>query len=105
MSLLDSGPETITVYPATGPMSDDGSPSEGEPVTVSGCRIQPQGSSVGDSDGYQDATTYRVLRRSLPAGPWARVTWQGRDFTVVGEPSHYRGSARVSHDVAVIRRR
>lgn len=104
MSLLDTGPETITVYPA-GPMADDGSPTEGAPVTVDGCRIQPQSSTANDSDGYQDATTYRVMRRSLPAGPWARVTWQDRDYTVVGEPSHYRGSQRVSHDVAVIRRR
>jgi hypothetical protein len=104
MSLLDTGPETITVYPA-GPAGEDGSPTEGEPVIVRGCRIQPQTSSADDSDGYQDATTYRVLRRSLPAGPWARVRWNDRDYTVVGEPSHYRGSKRVAHDAAVIRRR
>lgn len=104
MSLLDGGRETITVYPVTG-MGADGSPAEGEPVTVEGCSIQPQSSLAGDSDGYQDATTYRVIRRSLPAGPWARVTWKGRDFTVVGEPHHYRGSTRVSHDAATIRRR
>ena len=103
MSLLDRGTETVVIYPA-GEMADDGTLPELAPVSVQ-CRVQPQSSSTGDSDGYQDATTYRVLGRSLPAGPWARVRWRDRDFTVVGEPSHYRGSSRVRHDVAVIRRR
>lgn len=103
MSLLDRGVETVTIYPA-GEMQPDGTLPELPPVTAR-CRIQPQSSSASDADGYQDATTYRMLGRSLPAGPWSRVRWRDRDFTVVAEPSRYRGSPRVAHDVAVIRRR
>lgn len=103
MSLLDRGTESVVIYPA-GEMQSDGTLPELAPVTVQ-CRVQPQGSTASDADGYQDTTTYRVLGRSLPAGPWARVRWRDRDFTIVGEPSHYRGSSRVRHDVALIRRR
>ncbi|MFE7106639.1 hypothetical protein ACFU98_35365 [Streptomyces sp. NPDC057575] len=103
MSLLDRGTEAVVIYPA-GEMQPDGTLPELAPVTAQ-CRVQPQSSSASDADGYQDTTTYRMLGRSLPAGPWARVSWRGQDFTVVGEPSHFRGSARVTHDVALIRRR
>lgn len=103
MSLLDRGTEEVVIYPA-GEMAPDGSLPELAPVTRM-CRVQPAGSSASDSDGYQDATTYRVLGRDFPAGPWARVHWRGRDFTVIGEPSRYVGSSRVQHDVATIRRR
>ncbi|WP_405944753.1 hypothetical protein [Streptomyces sp. NBC_00932] len=103
MSLLDRGTETLTIYPA-GEMLPDGTIPELPPIELR-ARVQPSSSSAEDADGYQDATTYRVLGRAFPAGPWARVHWQGRDWTVVGEPSRYTGSSRVTHDVAVIRRR
>ncbi|MGV9271325.1 hypothetical protein ACWDRR_42560 [Kitasatospora sp. NPDC003701] len=104
MSLLDNGPDTITVYPA-GPVRPDGTRGpEGTPVTVR-CRVQPSSSSEDATAGYLDQTLYRVLARTLPAGPWSRVTWRGRDWTVVAEPKRHSGSARTRHDTALIRRR
>ncbi|SDJ74535.1 hypothetical protein [Streptomyces indicus] len=104
MSLLDRGPETVVIYPA-GPVLPDGTRgAEGAPVAVR-CRVQPVTSTEQPEPGYLDTTVYRVIARTLPAGPWARVTWRGRTWTVVGEPAHRRGSARTRHDTATIRRR
>lgn len=104
MSLLDSAPETITVYPA-GPAQPDGSRGpEGAPVTVR-CRVQPSTSTTQPADGYTDLTIYRVIARRLPAGPWSRVHWDGRDWTVTEQPAAWRGSKRTAHDEATIRRR
>ncbi|MFJ5923856.1 hypothetical protein ACIQF6_14785 [Kitasatospora sp. NPDC092948] len=104
MSLLDDGPDTVTVHPA-GPVHPDGTRGpEGPPLTVR-CRVQPSTSEEAAQLGYVDVTVYRVLARELPAGPWSRVVWQDRDWTVVGEPKRHRGSARTRHDTALIRRR
>ncbi|GAA1160908.1 hypothetical protein F4556_005186 [Kitasatospora gansuensis] len=103
-SLLDRGPDTVTVYPA-GPVKPDGTRGpEGAPVTLK-CRVQPSTSQEAAELGYLDNTLYRVLARSLPAGPWSRLTWAGRDWLVVGEPKRHNGSARTRHDTALIRRR
>lgn len=104
MSLLDRGPDTITVYPAGATLPDGTRGPAGAPITVS-CRVQPSSTANDGDDGYADMTTYRVIARSLPAGPWDRVTWDGRDWTVVGQPQKWRGSARVTHHTAVIQRR
>lgn len=105
MSLLDRGQETITVYPA-GPAGPDGAPAgEGAPVTVR-CQIQPAQADESDlADGFTVGAAMRVIARRLPPGPWARVVWQGREWTVLGEPQQHRTSPRTSHDIAVIRRR
>jgi hypothetical protein len=67
--------------------------------------VQPGSSATDGTDGYADLTTYRIIARSLPAGPWARVRWDGRDWTVTGQPEKWRGAARTSHDTATILRR
>lgn len=104
MSLLDRGTETVTVYPA-GPTRPDGTRGPaGAPVTVR-CRVQPVNSDSPGAEGYTTVTTYRVLARELPAGPWDRVVWRGSDWTVTGQPEQYRGSRRTRHDTATIRRR
>lgn len=104
MSLLDRGPDSVTFYPA-GPTLPDGTRGPaGSPVTVR-CRVQPSSSAADGADGYADTDTYRVLGRSLPAGPWDRAVWSGRDWTVDAPPQQWRGSRRTSHDVLVLRRR
>lgn len=104
VSLLDRGPEEITIYPA-GPVLPDGTRGpEGAPVTMR-CRIQPVTSAEDAAPGYLTTTTYRVIARTLPAGPWARVIWRGESWTVAGEPARRRGSPRTRHDTATIRRR
>jgi hypothetical protein len=104
MSLLDSGPHVITVYPA-GPVKADGTRGPaGSPVSVR-CLLQPSTSDPDSADGYATDTTVRVIGRALPAGPWDRVSWDGADWTVVGQPEKWSASPRVAHTTALIRRR
>lgn len=106
MSLLDSGPDLVTVYPTL--EVDDGyggtRPGEGPPVTVR-AHVQPSDTDQDGAPGYLSGATYRVFSRTLPAGPWSRVDWAGETWTVVGEPQRFGGSARVAHMAATIRRR
>jgi len=104
VSLLDHGTETITIYPAGPPRPDGTRGPAGEPVTMR-CRVQPIASDSPGVEGYTTTTTYRILARELPAGPWDRVAWRGSDWTVTGQPEQYRGSRRTRHDTATIRRR
>lgn len=104
MSLLDRGTETMTAYPA-GPVLSDGTRGPAGAPVVFRCRAQPSASTVEPSDGYPVLVQYRLIARALPAGPWDRVVWQGRDWTVLEQPAQWRGSRRVRHDTAVIRRR
>ncbi len=107
MSLLDRGSEEVVFYPA-GPVRPDGNRGPaGAPVAVR-CRVQPAVSHLpgtGSRDGYADVSTYRVIGRSLPAGPWDRAVWAGQDWTVDAPPQRWRGSPRTTHDVLVLRRR
>ncbi|MFE3769933.1 MULTISPECIES: hypothetical protein [unclassified Streptomyces] len=104
MSLLDDGPEEIVIYPA-GPALPDGTRGpEGDPVTVR-CRVQPLASTEYPEGGYLVTTTYRVIARALPTGPWSRIVWRDQTWTIAGDPAHRRGSRRTQHDTAIIRRR
>ncbi|MFB7012902.1 MULTISPECIES: hypothetical protein [unclassified Streptomyces] len=87
---------------------DDGyggtKPGVGAPVTV-GCIVQPATSETDAVSGYAIEPVYRVIARRLPAGPWSRVEWDGDTWQVVDDPKRFRGSRRVAHDEALIRRR
>lgn len=107
MSLWTNPPHTALVYPVIA--VDDGyggtQPGEGEPVEVR-CLIQPR--SAGDPQnepGWFAEDVYEMAARSLPAGAWSRVTWNGEEYTVVGEPRRYGVSRRTAHDVAALKRR
>ncbi|MDT0267981.1 hypothetical protein RM844_17005 [Streptomyces sp. DSM 44915] len=106
MSLLDQGPELVTIYPTV--PSDDGyggtQPGPGEPVRVQ-ARVMPADTDEAGEAGYLSPTTYRVYARSLPAGPWSRVEWRGEVWSVVGEVEHFGGSRRIAFDAATIRKR
>ncbi|MFD7101930.1 hypothetical protein [Streptomyces celluloflavus] len=104
MSLLERGPDTVVFYPA-GPTNADGTRGPAGAAVAVRCRVQPAVSHNPSRDGYTDVATYRVLGRTLPAGPWDRAEWAGRDWTVDAPPQRWRGSARTSHDVLVLRRR
>lgn len=99
-------PHRITVYPTV--QVDDGyggtKPGPGAPVAVR-CIVQPAVSEMDAVSGYATEPVYRVIARRLPAGPWSRVEWDGGTWQVVGDPKHFSGSRRVTHDEALIRRR
>lgn len=107
MSLLDTGNETITVYPQERITDDRGNvlwrPST-TPVRVR-CRVQPVTTDEPAVAGQATETTYRVIARDAPLGPWARVEWDGRTWDVVGEPQRYSGSPATRHVDALIRMR
>ncbi len=106
MSLIDRGRERVVVYPLRD--ADDGyggtQPGTGDPVTVWASVRPATGDEAGET-GYLAGTDYRLTARSLPAGPWSRVDWDGAVWSVVGEPQRLRGARRVTYDTAVIRRR
>ncbi|MFF4607932.1 hypothetical protein ACFY12_34995 [Streptomyces sp. NPDC001339] len=105
--MLDTGPDTITVYPQEQTTDDRGNtvwrPSA-VPVVVR-CRVQPQDTDEPAVAGQATVATYRVIARDAPLGPWARVEWLGGVWDVVGEPRRYNGSPATRHIDALIRAR
>jgi hypothetical protein len=99
VSLLDLGPDVVTVYPEVESEDEYGNtvmvPSD-EGVSVRG-RWQPGTAEESAAEGQETSTTYRFLCRTFPAGPYARVTFDGSDWDVLGEPKHYRGSTLTGH--------
>lgn len=105
MSILDSGPHTIVVYPAV--VEDDGyggtQPGVGDPIEVR-AYCSPLAAEADSSDGYGTQQRFQVIARHLPSGPWARVDWGGEQYVMVEPPRRFGFSRRTAHDVAVIRR-
>lgn len=107
MSLLDTGNETVLVWPQVETTDPDGNPVRvpaDAPVTVRG-RVQPVSSADVIAAGQQTSTRYRFSSRTAPLGAWARVHWDGRDWDVDGEPLTSNGSRRTRHVVAILRAR
>ncbi|GAB7185927.1 hypothetical protein ATKI12_5758 [Kitasatospora sp. Ki12] len=106
MSLNDRGRERVVVHPVRD--EDDGyggtQPGTGAPVTVC-ASVRPATAEESADAGFTTETLYRLWSRSLPAGPWSRVEWDGAVWAVVGEVQHYRGNRRVTYDAAMIRKR
>lgn len=99
MSLLDHGPDAVQVYAEVTGVDGDNNPVRvpaGSPVTVYG-RMQPVSAGENAADGRQVATVYRFVTRSFPPGSGTRVSWDGRDWDVVGEPQRSGGSTATQH--------
>lgn len=112
MSLYSNPPHVVTVYPVV--QVDDGyggtMPGEGDPIDVRALvipRSVPEESTVEQNgrEGYLAETVFEVFARSLPAGAWSRIRFNGEDFTAVAEPRRYGVSRRTAHDAVTIRRR
>lgn len=109
MSLLDGGPEEVTVYPQVLATDDDGNPRLAAATEGVTCRasVQPRAVAVSE-DGQATSASYRLrLARGagVELGPHAEVEWRGERWAVVGEPRRYSGSPRTSRVVATIERR
>lgn len=107
MSLLDVGPDVVTVYAEVESTDDYGNrilgPAENG-VEVRG-RWQPSSSDESADLGQQTFTAYRFLCRTFPAGPYGRVVFDGSDWDVVGDPKRHRGSALTSHVTVFLKER
>ena len=109
MSLLDNGPQEVTVYPeAVDPVEDDYGNEIVEPsetgVVVRG-RWQASTAEEAADLGQQQDTVYRFISRTFPAGPYGRVTFEGDDWDILGAPRHRRGSPQTQHFTTYLKRR
>lgn len=107
MSLLDTGNETALVWPEVDDTDPDGNPIKvpaADPVPVQ-CRVQPVSSDDVVAAGQQTVARYRLITRSAPLGPWARVRWSDRDWDIDGEPLWSNGSKRTRHVAAILKAR
>lgn len=107
LSLLDLGPELITVYPSVWAQDEDGNfgwrpGSTGHTVRA---HVQPISSTEPVVNGQQVTTLVRVIARRVPAGPWDRVDWDGRIWDVLGEPEQHGDSPATRHNSALMQAR
>lgn len=112
MSLLDNGPHVVTVYLEKQTTDHRGSvvrePDEANPVTVSGCFMQPVASTRGAfaalkvDVGQNVSVAYKLIARNAPLGWWSRVEWVDeaglkRKFAVLGGPQVRNNSGMTRH--------
>lgn len=97
MSLLDQPTDTVTVVPQMVANDAYGTPVAGTPAAAVKvrCRVQPL--VTLDQTGQATYAQYRIVARSFPRGPFSKVTWNGRDWEIVGEPQRHNGSPRTAH--------
>jgi hypothetical protein len=107
VSLLDDGPDLVTVYPSIWAADKDGNyawrpGTTGIPLHA---RVQPVTSTELAVNGQQLATVARVIARNVPAGPWDRIDYAGHTWDVLGEPEHRGDSPTTTHTTLLIQAR
>lgn len=112
MSLLDTGTQTVIIYPEVAVEDSYGNrmkvPSKNGTEALAS--VQPM-SNIASSEsaelGQMLNTRYRVRvdrRSTVPYGPWSAIEWRGDVYEVLGEPEIHTGSSNTQHVVAFIRR-
>ena len=111
MSLVSNGPHTVQVYLEEETTDFRGGPirrpKADNPVTVTGCFMQPVSSARGAfaalkvNEGQDVMVAYKLIARDAPVGWWSRVVWvdddgNTRKFAVLGGPQvrHFSGLTR-----------
>ena len=107
MSLLDDGPDLITIYPSQWAADADGNHawrpnSVGVAVRA---RVQPVRSTEQAATGQHVVTQVRVIARHIPAGPWDHVDYDGRTWDILGEPEQRGDSPTTTHTTLVLQAR
>lgn len=105
MSLLDNGPDVVTVYSEVETIDHRGSVVR-EPsstgVVVRGL-MQPSTTDVDVAQGQRTTVEYKLICRSAPIGAWSRIEWEGRRFSVLEQPRAHDGTNMIKHVTAVLR--
>lgn len=107
MSLLDGGPDAVEVFieaEVTNEYGDKVMRPIDTPIVVRG-RVQPSTAEESELLGQSLGTTYRFLSRTFPAGAFGQVSWDGKDWDIIGSPRFHNGSARTRHYTTYIRAR
>lgn len=111
-TLIDHGPHTVQIWVDEQATDSRGNPVRVpavDPVTLTGCVMQPVASARGafpaiqPAQGQQVDAAWRLMARNAPLGWWSRVEWVTggvtRRFFVLGGPLVYTlsdGSTHVS---------
>lgn len=105
MSLLDTGNETVVVFPHQTVVDSDGNRIVKPSVTgvTLQARVQPGSSLELPTDGQQLSTIYTVITRDAPTASWSYCMWRGLKWDVVGEILRYNGSYITQHVTWVIK--
>jgi len=107
VSLLDDGRDVVNVYVEVEDTDGDGNvvlvPGP-TPLEVHG-RVQPVRADESVAEGQDTVTVYRFKGRTWPSGAFARISWGGRDWDVVGEPLVSNGSAATRHVTVLLKAR
>lgn len=113
MSLLDRGPEIVTVYPEVQDEDSDGNKRTrpGSIGVVVRASVQPITSSENtDGSAFNTTTRYRLrLAGGWPTGggvlgAQSAVEWRGKRYTIDGDAQLHTGSRRTAHAVYVMSR-
>jgi hypothetical protein len=101
VSLLGSG-QTVLAFPDVIGADADGNPGQRRPgtesVPVVG-RWQYEAPAEDTSEGQQVITRAKFLARNWPTGFAGRVTYDGREWDVIGEPTRSGLSPATRHTV------
>lgn len=107
MSLLDNGPDIVTVFPEIEGTDDYGNrflTASAVGQVVRG-RWQPSTASETADLGQETDTVYRFITRDFPAGPYGRVTFDSIDWDIIAEPRVHRGSPATRHVTVYLKER
>lgn len=105
MSLLDDGPHTIVVF-AQEAFDDSYDNPRHRPSTtgveVRGCVMSPVSSARDPLTDRRIDGGYKLVTRAAPLGPWARVEFEGRSYSVEAGPHEHTTSRGTRHVVATL---
>lgn len=82
--LIDRGPHTVRIWPEKTYTDSYGNIARRPvttPVELTGCIVTPI-ASFDSLSGRRFTGGVKLVARAAPLGPWARVEWQGRTYSV-----------------------
>lgn len=110
MSLLRRGNEVVTVFAEVVTTDVDGNTIVKPSAVgqVAKAVVQPITTDENNEDGFHtsEKLRLRLVGWSGPElGAESQVEWQGRRYSVEGEPKRFRGSVRTAHtDYTLVRK-
>jgi hypothetical protein len=114
MSLLHRGTEVVTVFPEEMVIDSDGNkftrPSSVGVVSRAVVQVRAisgsQAAGTEKDNVTEERLRLRLVNWQLPElGVQAQVEWEGRRYSVHGEPQRYRGSPRTAHTTYTLLRK
>uniref|UniRef100_A0AB39U1W5 Head-to-tail stopper n=1 Tax=Mycolicibacterium phage Alyssa1 TaxID=3240801 RepID=A0AB39U1W5_9CAUD len=101
MSLLQRGTETVAVYPETVVTDSDGNKftRPGSVGVVVKASVQPISATESADGGFNTKSRYRLRLIGYPSvlGAQSQVEWNGKRWSIDGEPQVFNGSRRTAH--------